>query len=81
VWANRRTAAADGRRGPLAATADRSRGPGAGTTVTCVDEHPTDMPRDDRTHVEEWADLVGETVSEEVTPVRRDRRDRSTDRS
>jgi hypothetical protein len=39
------------------------------------------MPRDDRTHVEEWADLLGETVSEEVTPVRRDRRDRTTDRS
>jgi len=33
------------------------------------------MPRDDRTHVEEWADLVGETVSEEAT-LARDRQDR-----
>jgi hypothetical protein len=35
------------------------------------------MYRDERTHVEEWADLVGETVPEEVT---RDRRDRWTGR-
>ncbi|MEF8841305.1 MAG: hypothetical protein V5A62_06715 [Haloarculaceae archaeon] len=28
------------------------------------------MSRDDRTRVKEWADLVGETVSEEVTLVR-----------
>jgi len=38
------------------------------------------MPRDDRTHVKEWADLVGERVPEEVTRDRRDRRDRWTDR-
>jgi len=43
-------------------------------------EELTGMPRDDRTHVEEWADLVGERVPEEVTRDRRDRRDRWTDR-
>jgi hypothetical protein len=37
------------------------------------------MSRDDRTHVEEWADLLGETVSEEAA-LARDRRDRWADR-
>jgi hypothetical protein len=37
------------------------------------------MPRDDRTRVEEWAELVGETVSEEAT-LARDRHDQETGR-
>ena len=34
------------------------------------------MPPEDRTRVEEWAALVGETVPEEVTRDRQDRRER-----